>query len=120
MESLYFNLLLNPKFIFQKLPPKSYDEMRILYEHSLPIIFISGDQSLTDFVSYNRYFINNFKYSIYYQIFSWKQNLAESLGANEYICFKISSEVLNSLAYNPDFDFRYKGMLYIHSLLLYS
>jgi len=120
LEDLYYNLLLNPKFIFEKLPPKSYEEMRVLYEHCLPIVFISGDQSLSDFITLNKYFINNYNYGIYYQIFSWKQNLAESLGLNNYVCFKISSEVLNNIAYNPTFDFRYRGMLFVHSLLLFA
>ena len=35
LESLYYNLLLNPRFTFEKLPQKSYDEMRVLYEHCL-------------------------------------------------------------------------------------
>jgi len=120
LESLHYNLLLNPNFTFEQLPPKSYDEMRVLYEHCLPIVFISGDQSLTDFVTLNKYFIDKYNYGIYYQIFSWKQNLAESLGTNNYICFKITNDVLNNLAYNPTFDFRYRGMLFIHSLLLFA
>ena len=120
LESLYYNLLLNPRFTFEKLPQKSYDEMRVLYEHCLPIVFISGDQSLTDFITLNKYYINNYNYGIYYQIFSWKQNLAESLGSKNYICFKINSTILNELAYNPNFDFRYRGMIFVHSLLLFA
>lgn len=119
LKSLYNNLFHNDKFKFEVLPPKTHEEMKILYEHSLPIIFISGDQSITDFISLNKYY-KEFKHGIYYQIFYWKQNFANSLGSKYYISFKITEEVLNKLSTNPIFDFRYKGMLYIHSLLLYA
>jgi hypothetical protein len=107
------------KFIFEVLYNKTHDEMIILYEYSLPIIFISGDQSISDFISVNKYY-NEYKHGIYYQIFSWKQNLADSLGCKDYVCCKIHKSMLNDISEDPEFDFRYTGMLYVKSLLLYA
>ena len=119
LESLEHNLFSNDKLHFEKLPLKTYEEMRNLYEHSIPIIFISGDQSITDFLSVNKY-KNSDDLSIYYQIFEWKQNFADSLGSKYFICFKMEKDTLDDIVTNPTFDFRYKGMLFIHSVLLYA
>lgn len=120
LANLLYNLNSNPKFTFVNLGTKSHEEMLVLYEHSIPIIFISGDQSITDFVSVNRYYGNEFKNCIYYQIFYWKQRLADYLGCNDYITGKISPNMLNILIKDPEFDFRFKGMMIIHSALLFA
>lgn len=120
LTSLYNYFFNSTRFKFVQLPPKTHDEMLILYEHSLPVVFISGDQSLTDFISVNKYHGYEFKNDIYYQIFYWKSKLAKQLGGKEYICCKIPKETLRKIYTNPDNDFRYKGMIYIQSVLLYA
>jgi hypothetical protein len=120
LESLVYNLYKNPNLTYVELGIKSHEEMLVLYEHTIPIIFISGDQSITDFVSVNKYYKDSCENGIYYQIFSWKQRLADYLGGDDYIVCKISPNMLNKISHDPNFDFRYKGMLYIHSVLIYS
>lgn len=52
------------------LPHKQYSE---LFQHALPDVLITGDQSVTDIISCCR------KYNIYYQIMPWKRNFARNL-----------------------------------------
>lgn len=52
------------------LPHKQYSE---LFQHALPDVLITGDQSVTDIISCCK------KYNIYYQIMPWKTNFAKNL-----------------------------------------
>lgn len=52
------------------LPHKQYSE---LFQHALPDVLITGDQSVTDIISCCK------KYNIYYQIMPWKRNFAKNL-----------------------------------------
>ena len=121
LQTLYDYLFVTDRFVFTHLTSKTHDEMLVLYQHSLPVIFISGDQSISDFIYVNNYYTDKqFKHDIYYQIFSWKQKFADSLGCKDFICGKIPKKKLNEFAHNPKYDFRYRGMLYVHSALIYA
>ena len=92
-------------------------DMLALYQHSLPTIFISGDQSITDFISVNKYF----DHSVFYQIFGWKTDLALAMGIDiKHGCGAISADTLQGLKNNPDADFRLKGMKVIESTMVYA
>lgn len=52
------------------LPHKQYSE---LFQHALPDVLITGDQSVTDIISCCK------KYNIFYQIMPWKTNFAKNL-----------------------------------------
>ena len=92
-------------------------DMLALYQHSLPTVFISGDQSITDFISVNKYF----EHRVFYQIFGWKVELARAMGMDmHYGCGAISADTLQRLKNNPDADFRLKGMKVIESTMVYA
>ena len=50
--------------------PVSPSQMFGLYQHALSVNFVTGDQSLSDFISSHR----DFDGPLYYQIFSWKEH----------------------------------------------
>lgn len=103
---------------------QSKSEMLALYQRSLPTVFISGDQSITDFISVN----TNFNHRIYYQILNWKKNLAKALktknpknGKDELsFCGVIEPSELNTIKKDPNYDFRFRGLKIIESLLIFS
>jgi len=55
------------------LPFLSYDNYVGLFNHCLPDVLITGDQSLSDIISCCK------EYNVYYQIMPWKLNLAKNL-----------------------------------------
>ena len=96
----------------------SQSEMRGLYQRSLPTVFVSGDQSITDFISVNKYFTKD----IFYQIFNWKKSLASGLGVTppDSTCGRISREKLKQIKDNPNHDFRLNGLKVVESTLVFS
>jgi hypothetical protein len=87
-----------------------------LYQRSLPVIMVSGDQSLTDFISVNPYF---HRATVYYQVFGWKRDLAESMGIPAgHGVGKIASDRLKEMKTDPRLDFRLKGLTIVESLLV--
>jgi hypothetical protein len=76
--------LLKPKITSSKsilriradLPFLSYDKYVGLFNHCLPDILITGDQSLSDIISCCK------NYNVYYQIMPWKRNLAKNLSTS--------------------------------------
>jgi len=93
-------------------------EMFALYQRSLPTVFISGDQSITDFISVNQYPDQD----IFYQIMGWKMNLAQALGIKEITnaCGKIPKGVLINLKNNPNADFRLRGLRLVENTLNFA
>jgi hypothetical protein len=87
-----------------------------LYQRSLPVIMVSGDQSLTDFISVNPYF---HRATVYYQVFGWKRDLAQSMGipAGHGVGL-IASDRLKEMKTDPRVDFRFKGLTIVESLLV--
>ena len=97
--------------------PVSKREMLSLYQQCLPVVFISGDQSITDFISVNKYFTSH----IYYQIFIWKESFANALGISQSeTCGTISQEMLEQIHNDLDYDFRLNGLKIIESTLIFS
>lgn len=87
-----------------------------LYQRSLPVIMVSGDQSLTDFISVNPYF---HRATVYYQVFGWKRDLAESMGIPAgHGVGRIPSDRLQTMKTDPRADFRLKGLTIVESLLV--
>lgn len=106
-----------------RLPQISYDYMLQLYIHSCPVVFISGDQSLADYLSVNLS-EKSFGY-VWYEIMEWKQNLAKAISndrwntyANKYIRF--TPEELSVVTENIYNDFRFKGIQFVKGLIRYS
>jgi hypothetical protein len=99
------------------LKPVRYNDFLKLLEYSLPVVFLTGDQSITDFITINK----NFKYSIFYQIFNWKKIMANNLTRGEEfsVCGKISADMLNLLKIDLRLDFRFAGLILIQSALIY-
>lgn len=99
------------------LKPIRYNDFLKLLEYSLPVVFLTGDQSITDFITINK----NFKYSIFYQIFNWKKFMANILtrGEDFSVCGKISADMLNTLKIDLRLDFRFAGLILIQSTLIY-
>ena len=89
-----------------------------MYQRSLPVVFVSGDQSLTDFLSANKYLENA---TVYYQVFGWKEQLARACGvpANHGVG-EIPEANLKGLRTNPIVDFRLRGLTIAESLLKYA
>ena len=105
-----------PKFEFIDwcLVPKA--QALALYQRSLPVIMVSGDQSLTDFISVNPYF---HRATVYYQVFGWKKDLAQSMGIPAgHGIGKIASAQLQMMKTDPKMDFRLKGLTIVESLLV--
>jgi len=82
--------------------PQQFENMKRLFEYSLPHVLLTGDQSFTDFVS--------LRYDDgipFYQALPWKQNLYTSLAKvipNKYYkSFKTSCGNLTAIRYNPSF-----------------
>lgn len=87
-----------------------------LYQRSLPVIMVSGDQSLTDFISVNPYF---HRATVYYQVFGWKRDLAESMGIPAgHGVGQIPSSRLREMKTDPRVDFRLRGLTIVESLLV--
>ena len=87
-----------------------------LYQRSLPVIMVSGDQSLTDFISVNPYF---HRATVYYQVFQWKRDLAQSMGIPAgHGVGQIASNRLKEMKTDPSVDFRLKGLTIVESLLV--
>jgi len=106
----------DPGIQFVEFPGMGRQDMLSLFQHSLPIVFLSGDQSVTDFISVNKYF----DHSIFYQVLDWKRDLAKALGIEDKSCGEITPETLNTIRNNPNMNFRYKGLYIVNSLLIYS
>ena len=106
------------KLNIMDLKPLPYDGFLKLMEYSLPVVFLTGDQSITDFITINK----NFSYSVYYQIFAWKRLFAYNLtGKKDYsICGKISANILEKLKGRLIYDFRFVGIIIIQSTLIYA
>lgn len=105
------------RFKFESLGSRRYNDMLSLFQHSLPVVFISGDQTLTDFITVNVH-IGVGTCKVYYQIFSWKQSLAYALthSTGELIA-KINAVELIKVKTNPNNDFRYAGMAFVSSAI---
>ena len=87
-----------------------------LYQRSLPVIMVSGDQSLTDFISVNPYF---HRATVYYQVFGWKRDLAQSIGIPAgHGVGQIPSAQLHMMKTDPKMDFRLRGLTIVESLLV--
>ena len=89
-----------------------------MYQRSLPVVFVSGDQSLTDFLSANKYLENA---AVYYQVFDWKDELAWACGIPQnHGVGEIPEANLKTLRTNPIVDFRLRGLTIAESLLKYA
>jgi hypothetical protein len=93
-------------------------DMFALYQRSIPLVFISGDQSVTDFISTNQYPNQD----IFYQIMAWKKELAAALGMSQIpsACGKIPAHILVALKNNPHADFRLRGLRLVENTLLFA
>jgi len=83
--------------------PVPFDKVIALYQHSLPHVLLTGDQSITDFLSVR------YKDSVpYYQGLPWKQNfyttLAKVLPNKFFKSYKTSCGNIKAIKYNPDFS----------------
>jgi hypothetical protein len=95
--------------------PVPFTMMLSVYQHSLPHVLLTGDQSITDFLSLRH------KTSMpFYQGLPWKQNfytnLAKALPNKFLKSYKTSCGNLDAIKYDPSFqkfiknnDFRVKG-----------
>jgi len=95
--------------------PVPFTEMLSIYQHSLPHVLLTGDQSITDFLSLRH------KTSMpFYQGLPWKQNfytkLAKALPNKFFRSYKTSCGNLDAIKYDPSFtrfmknnDFRIKA-----------
>tara|TARA_B110000114_G_scaffold12604_1_gene12302 strand:+ start:4783 stop:7236 length:2454 start_codon:yes stop_codon:yes gene_type:complete len=89
-------------------------EMTGLFQRSLPVAFLSGDQTLGDLLSTHEEFGNS-----WYQVLGWKKIFAKQLN-NNYTneeCIVIKKENMDELKSNPIYDFRYTGMEIIGRLI---
>lgn len=95
--------------------PKPREEFISLIKYSLPDVLLTGDQSITDGITYS-----NSNKIIWYQVCPWKQDLANALAKeinNKYLDnFRTSCGTLKGLHIHPDnkqlirnYDFRKKG-----------
>lgn len=102
-----------------KLEKLEYNNFLELLQYSLPVVFLTGDQSITDFISIHK----DFKYSIFYQIFDWKKPLASKLMRKKFsefaACGEINKKMLNTLKKNIKYDFRFNGLILVQSILIY-
>jgi len=79
------------------MPPVKHRDMLRVYQHSLPVVFISGDQSITDYLSVRK----DFRTSIFYHVFYWKNALAINLGIDltqTPVCGMVTVDILNNIA----------------------
>ncbi|NBW29590.1 hypothetical protein EBR37_04375, partial [bacterium] len=95
--------------------PVPFTNMLSIYQHSLPHVLLTGDQSITDFLSLRH------KTSMpFYQGLPWKQNfytkLAKALPNKFFRSYKTSCGNLDAIKYDPSFtrfiknnDFRIKA-----------
>lgn len=95
--------------------PVPFTDMLSIYQHSLPHVLLTGDQSITDFLSLRH------KTSMpFYQGLPWKQNfytkLAKALPNKFFRSYKTSCGNLDAIKYDPSFtrfmkknDFRIKA-----------
>jgi hypothetical protein len=95
--------------------PVPFTMMLSIYQHSLPHVLLTGDQSITDFLSLRH------KTSMpFYQGLPWKQNfytkLAKALPNKFFRSYKTSCGNLDAIKYDPSFtrfiknnDFRIKA-----------
>ena len=103
--------------------PKPREEFISLIKYSLPDVLLTGDQSITDGISYS-----NMNKRIWYQISPWKKDLAHELSKvipNKYLDnFRTSCGTLKSIRMNLDNrkliqsnDFRKKGKVRMDAIL---
>lgn len=105
-----------PEFEFIDWCPVPKAQALALYQRSLPVIMVSGDQSLTDFISVNPYF---HRAAVYYQVFAWKRDLAQSMGIPDaHGVGQIASDRLQTMKTDPRVDFRLRGLTIVESLLV--
>ena len=71
-------LMNNPLFTFEQFPPLKMKEMLGFLQHSLPIVFISGDNTPAEFISVNK----SKTLYIVYSAFVWKRGVSNALGVN--------------------------------------
>ena len=95
--------------------PVPFTDMLSIYQHSIPHVLLTGDQSITDFLSLRH------KTSMpFYQGLPWKQNfytkLAKALPNKFFRSYKTSCGNLDAIKYDPSFtrfiknnDFRVKA-----------
>lgn len=95
--------------------PVPFTDMLSIYQHSIPHVLLTGDQSITDFLSLRH------KTSMpFYQGLPWKQNfytkLAKALPNKFFRSYKTSCGNLDAIKYDPSFtrfiknnDFRIKA-----------
>ena len=106
----------NPEFEFIDWCEVPKAQALALYQRSLPVIMVSGDQSLTDFISVNPYF---HRATVYYQVFNWKRDLAQSMGIPAgHGVGQIPSAQLHMMKTDPRMDFRLRGLTIVESLLV--
>jgi hypothetical protein len=81
----------------------SLDDTRSLYQHSLPHVLLTGDQSITDFLSVRREPSMPF-----YQALTWKRSFYTSLAKalpNKFLkSYKTSCGNIDAIKYQPKFD----------------
>ena len=80
--------------------PVPFKTVLSLYQHSLPHVLLTGDQSITDFISLR------YEDSVpFYQGLPWKQNfytnLAKALPQKFFKSYKTSCGTLEAIKYNP-------------------
>ena len=103
--------------------PKPREEFISLIKYSLPDVLLTGDQSITDGLSYS-----NMKKRIWYQISPWKKDLAHELSKaipNQYLDnFRTSCGTLRGIHTNinnrnliKQNDFRKKGKIRMNAIL---
>jgi len=117
----------NKEFILRgDILPKPREEFISLIKYSLPDVLLTGDQSVTDGISYS-----NMNKIIWYQVCPWKQDLANNLAKqinNKYLDnYKTSCGTLKGIKINPEnrnliknYDFRKKGKIRMDSILKFN
>ena len=104
-------------FAMVETPTIRHEDMIRIYQHSLPLVFISGDQSITDYLSVRK----DFTTRIFYHAFAWKTDLARKLGidlARQPVCGVVDVQNLNVLARDAENYFKFLGMLIVNALLV--
>lgn len=113
-----------PELVFRfDVLPVPFLDMLSVYQHSLPHVLLTGDQSITDFLSLRH------KTSMpFYQGLPWKQNfytkLAKALPNKFFRSYKTSCGNLDAIKYDPSFsrfikknDFRVKAKPLMDSVI---
>lgn len=119
-----WNWLTHPKspFEFKKRPSLSQQEMLGLFQHSIPITFLSGDQTSIEFISIN----DSDRINLYYMTFYWQRAFAESLGITvKNYANRINgagSTIINRTKFlqNISNNFNITGMSQVENLIAYA